>query len=65
MAKELIAYCMKTKKKEAMLNPVITRTSKGGYCAQGATKDGNKMALILSEANALAAIKDGSAKKGW
>ena len=57
---------MKTKKKEAMHGTaVITKTSRGGYCAQGATKDGNKMALILSEANALAAIKDGSAKKGW
>ena len=57
---------MKTKKKEAMHGTaVITKTSRGGYCAQGATKDGNKMALILSEANALAAIKDGLAKKGW
>jgi len=65
MGKELIAYCMKTKKKEAMLNPTITKNKKGGYVAQGATKDGNKMALIMSEANALAAVKDGTAKKGW
>ncbi len=65
MAKELIAYCMKTKKKEAMLKANITKTARGGYVAQGVTKDGNKMALILSEANALAAIKDGLATKGW
>ena len=65
MAKELIAYCMKTKKKEAMLKATITKTVRGGYVAQGVTKDGNKMALIMSEANALAAIKDGGAKQGW
>ncbi len=65
MAKEIIAFCMKTKKKEAMLKANITRTSRGGYVAQGVTKDGNKMALIMSEVNALAAVKDGLATKGW
>ena len=66
MAKELIAYCLKTKKKEAFVNPVIiSKTKNGGYVARGATKDGNKMGLIMSEANALATIKDGVAKKGW
>jgi hypothetical protein len=65
MAKEIIAYCLKTKKKEAMLNATISKKANGGYVAQGVTKDGNKMALIMSEVNALAAIKDGLAKKGF
>jgi molybdopterin biosynthesis enzyme len=65
MAKELIAYCMKTKKKESMLKAVIKKNSKGRFAAEGETKDGNKMFLFLSEANALAAVKDGVAKKGW
>ncbi len=65
MAKEIMAYCMKTKKKESMLKAMITKTSRGGYLAQGETKDGNKMALMMSEATALAAIKDGLAKKAW
>ncbi|MEI6816572.1 MAG: hypothetical protein WCL14_08170 [Bacteroidota bacterium] len=56
---------MKTKKKESMLKAMITKTSRGGYLAQGETKDGNKMALMMSEATALAAIKDGLAKKAW
>ena len=65
MATELIAYCMKTKKKEPMLKANITKTSRGGYLAQGVTKDGNKMSLMMSEATALAAVKAGTAKQGW
>ena len=65
MAKELIAYCLKTKKKEAMQNAVITKTSRGGYIAKGETTEGHKMSLILSEVNAIAAVNDGAAKKAW
>lgn len=68
MAKEkekLVAYCMKTKKKEEMLKAEITRTTKGGYMAKGETIDGNKMCAILSEENALKAIKEGTAKKAF
>jgi hypothetical protein len=65
MAKELIAYCMKTKKKEPMHNAKITKNSKGRFAAEGETKEGHKMFLFLSEANALAAVKDGVAKKAW
>jgi hypothetical protein len=65
MAKELIAYCLKTKKKEPMLKATINKTARGGYVAQGVTKEGHKMALIMSEVNALAAVKDGLAKQGW
>lgn len=61
---KLIAYCMKTKSKEEMLNATVQK--KGNkYFALGETKDGNKMSLILSEANALKAIENGLAKKGY
>ena len=66
MSKMLTAYCMKTKEKDCpMHNAVITKTSRGGYMAQGDDGKGNKMTTMLSEAKALQAIKDGVAKKGW
>jgi hypothetical protein len=65
MAKELIAYCLKTKKKEPMQKGVITKTSRGGFIAKGVTKEGHKMSVLMSEATALAAVKDGLAKQGW
>lgn len=66
MAKMLTAYCMKTKEKDVpMQNAVITKTSRGGYMAQGDDGKGNKMTTMLAEARALEAVKDGVAKKGW
>jgi hypothetical protein len=66
MANEkLMAYCLKTKQKEEMLNAEIVKTKKGGYMAQGATKDGHKMSLMMSETNALNAIKEGVATKAF
>ncbi len=66
MAEKLTAYCMKTKEKNVeMLEAVITKTSRGGYMAQGNDGKGNKMTTMLGEAKALQAVKDGVAKKGW
>jgi hypothetical protein len=66
MAEKLTAYCMKTKEKNVeMLEAVITKTSRGGYMAQGNDGKGNKMTTMLGEAKALQAIKDGVAKKGF
>jgi hypothetical protein len=66
MSKMITAYCMKTKEKNVpMQNAVITKTSRGGYMAQGDDGKGNKMTTMLSEANTEQAIKDGVAKKGW
>lgn len=66
MAKKLTAYCMKTKEKNVpMEDAVISKTSRGGYMAQGNDGKGNKMTTMLSEANALQAVKDGVAKKAW
>ena len=66
MADLLTAYCMKTKEKNCpMHNAVITKTSRGGYMAQGDDGKGNKMTTMLAEAKALQAVKDGVAKKGW
>lgn len=66
MAKEkLMGYCMKTKQKEEMVVAEIVKNAKGGYMAKGETKEGNKMCVMLNEANALKAIKDGVATKGF
>lgn len=65
-SKMLTAYCMKTKEKNVeMQEAVITKTSRGGYMAQGNDGKGNKMTTMLSEANALEAIKNGVAKKSF
>lgn len=65
-SKMIKAYCLKTKEKNVpMQDAVITKTARGGYMAAGHDGKGNKMAAILSEAKALAAIKDGVAKKGF
>ena len=64
--KMIKAYCLKTKEKNVpMLDAVITRTAQGGYMAGGNDGKGNKMAAILSETNALKAIADGVATKGF
>lgn len=48
-----------------MQNAVITKTSRGGYMAQGDDGKGNKMTTMLAESKALQAVKDGVAKKAW
>lgn len=66
MAEKLTAYCMKTKEKNVpMHDAVITKTSRGGYMAQGNDGKGNKMTTMLGEERALRAVKEGVAKKGW
>jgi hypothetical protein len=65
-SKMIKAYCLKTKEKNVpMLDAVITKTARGGYMAAGNDGKGHKMAAILSETNALKAISDGVAKKGF
>ena len=65
-SKMLTAYCMKTKEKNCpMHDAVITKTSRGGYMAQGHDGKGNKMTTMLSESAALEAVKNGVAKKSW
>jgi len=60
------AYCLKTKEKNVpMQDAVVSKTSKGGYIANGHDGKGNKMAAIMSEAKALQAIQDGVATKGF
>lgn len=67
MSKMITAYCMKTKEKNVpMQDAVISKTARGGYMAQGHDGKGNKMTTMLSEENAVKAVKDGVAtKKGW
>ncbi len=65
-SKMIKAYCLKTKEKNVpMQKAVVTKTARGGYMAAGHDGNGNKMAAIMSEANALKAIADGVAKKGF
>ena len=62
---EIFAYCLATKSKEKMLNPVISKTSKGGYICKGITEGGYKISLIMSKVNAEAAVESGILKEGW
>lgn len=65
-ADQIIAYCMSTKQKEVMDNPVISKTSKGQYIAKGtATKLKHKVSVIMSKDSAEAAVKAKIAKKDW
>ncbi len=61
----LEAYCLKTKQKEVMVDPIISLTAKGGYIAKGESKDGHKMSLLMGKEKAEAAVKDGVKKEGW
>jgi len=62
----LTAYNVKTKEKNVPIqDAVVTRTTKGGYMAQGHDGKGNKLTALVGEAKALEAIKAGTAKKGW
>ena len=61
----LEAYCLKTKSKEVMVNPIISMTAKGGFIAKGESKDGHKMSLLMSKVNAEAAVESGVTKEGW
>ena len=57
MSNMITAYCMKTKEKNVpMQDAVITKTSRGGYMAQGNDGKGNKMTTMLGEAAALKAV---------
>lgn len=61
----LEAYCLKTKQKEIMVDPIISKTSKGGFIAKSLTKDGHKVSVIMSKDNAEAAVKSGIKKEGF
>lgn len=61
----LEAYCLKTKQKEVMVDPIISLTAKGGYIAKGESKDGHKMSLLMGKEKAEAAVAAGVSKSGW
>ena len=66
MSNAITAYNVKTKEKNVpMQDAVISKTAKGGYIAKEHDGKGNKLTSLLSEAKALAAIKDGLAKQDW
>lgn len=59
---QIIAYCLKTKKKETLLEGVIYRTPRGGYICKGVTEDGNKVSVIMSKETAEDAVESNLAK---
>ena len=62
------AYCVVCKEKGVeMKDPVIEKTSRGGFMAKGiCSKDGKtKMCAMMSKDNAEKAISSGEAKKGF
>jgi hypothetical protein len=61
-------YCVTCKQKGVKLkDPVIERTSRGGYIAKGVCSKCNKtrVCAMMSKENAEKAIKAGEAKKGF
>ena len=61
-------YCVRCKEKNVkMKDPVISKTSRGGFIAKGICTKCNrtKMCAMMSKDNAEKAIKDGEAKKGF
>lgn len=62
------AYCVVCKEKGVEVkDPVINKTSKGGFMAKGICSKCNKtkVCAMMSKDNAEKAIADGSAKKGY
>lgn len=66
MANEVMAYNVRSKAKEPMINVVIDINSKGRYFAKGVSKKDKKtvMCTAMGKDNAVAAVKSGAAKKG-
>ena len=61
-------YCVTCKEKNVEIkNPVIEKTSRGGFIAKGICSKCNKtkVCAMMSKDNAEKAIKSGEAKKGF
>lgn len=63
-ANAITGYCMSTKEKGVELKNAVVNKNGKRYLAQGDDGKGHKMAVILGEAKALAAIEAGTATKG-
>lgn len=58
--------CMGCKTQKDMKDPVVQKTSRGGFMAKGKCVDcGTNMSAIMSKDNAEKAISEGEAKKGF
>jgi len=55
----------KKEKNVPFTEATIVKTSRGGYMVKGINTYGNKMNVMISEANALSAIEKGLATKGF
>lgn len=63
--KRLMAYCLKSKRKEIMLEAKIFKRSNGTFVAQGITTEGYRVSLMMSSALAVKYTKNGAATKMW
>ena len=64
----ITGYCVVCKEKGVpMKNPVISKTSRGGFIAKGVCSKCNKtkMCAMMSKDNAEKAISSSEAKKGY
>lgn len=65
---QILAYNVRAKEKQPIVDPVIGKTPRGGYMASGLSEDGAKLTTILSEADAKIYIENKVAtkdKKTW
>ena len=59
----IIGYSVKAKKKVELVDPVISKTVKGGYIAKGKCPEtGITVCAMMSKENAEKAVKDGATK---
>lgn len=59
----IMGYSVKAKKKVELVDPVITKTAKGGYMAKGKCPEtGITVCAMMSKDTAEQAIKDGVKK---
>ena len=59
-------YSVKAKKKVDIIDPVISKTARGGFIAKGKCPEtGITVCAMMSKDNAEKAIEDGEAKKGF
>jgi len=59
----VMGYSVKAKKKVEIIDPVISKTAKGGFIAKGKCPEtGITVCAMMSKENAEKAIKDGAKK---
>lgn len=59
----VMGYSMKAKKKVEIIDPVVSKTPKGGFMAKGKCPEtGSTVCALMSKENAEKAIQEGATK---